>query len=103
MWAHEYSGTTEGIGEHTRPMRATQWLKETHLIYSSILLIFLHVGLCCSFFFAGDVAHRGASNLTRKMTRVDQVDFGPPDLDQTHVTNAPSSISLTKSDGCDHS
>ena len=28
----------------------------------------------------------GASNLMRKKTLIDQVDFGPPDLDHTHVT-----------------
>ena len=32
---------------------------------------------------------------------VDLVDFGPPDLDHTHVTNARPSISLVKSNGCE--
>ena len=45
------------------------------------------------------MTHRGASDLTS----VDQVDFGPPDLDHTQVTNGRPLISLMKSDGCDNS
>ena len=44
------------------------------------------------FLFVGDVAHQGASDLTCEMTCVDQVDFGPSDLDQTHVTNVQPKI-----------
>ena len=40
------------------------------------------------FLFAGNVPDRGAFSHTREKTRVDLVDFGPPDLDHTHVTNA---------------
>ena len=81
----------------------TQWLKETQLIYSQILFIFLRVGLCCSLFVAGDVAHRGAFDLMGETMRVDQVDCCPPDLDQTHMPNARPSISFIKSDSRDHS
>ena len=47
------------------------------------------------------MADRGASDLMLEKTRIDLVDFGPPDLDHMHVTNARSSISLVKSDGRD--
>ena len=48
---------------------------------------FLPRGTKYFFLFVGDVAHRGASDLTHEMAGVDQVDFGPPDLDLTHITN----------------
>ena len=56
---------------------------------------------CVSFFFASDMAHRGASDLTREMTRIDQLDFSPADLDHTRVTISQPLISLVKSDGRD--
>ena len=59
VWAHMYSGPTEGIGGCTRPMRVMQWLKETHLIYSPSSLHLLRVGLMFS--LACNVASRGAS------------------------------------------
>ena len=48
---------------------------------------FLPRGTKYFFLFAGNVAHRGASDLTCEMTRVDLVDFDSPDLDHTHMTN----------------
>ena len=40
------------------------------------------------FIFADDVADRGAFDRTRGKARIDLVDFGPSDPDQTHMTNA---------------
>ena len=37
----------------------------------------------------------------QKLERVDLVDFGPPDRDQTHVLNSELSIALVKSNSCD--
>ena len=37
----------------------------------------------------------------RKRARVDLVDLGPPDRDQTHVINLELSIALVKFNGCD--
>ena len=84
-------------------MRATQRLKAVPPFILAKPFYFPPCGTMLFFLFAGDVAHRGASNLTCKMMRVDQVDYCPPDLDQTHIFNARRSISLMKSDGCDHS
>ena len=55
----------------------------------------------CFTLFAGDVEDRGASDQTCEKIHVDLVDFGPPDLDHTHVTNVQLSILLVKSNGCD--
>ena len=87
VWAHGYSGPTIGIGGRTRPVAGdTKDLSPSTFSTQSNSLNFLHVGLCVSFSFASNVAHRGASNLMRETTRVDQVDVGPPDLDHTRVT-----------------
>ena len=51
--------------------------------------------------FASDVADHATSNQTCEKTRVDLVDFSPPDHDQMHVTNSEPSITLVKSNGCD--
>ena len=53
---------------------------------------FFHVGLNLCLYFTGNVATRGASDQTREKARVDLVDFGPPDLDERHVTNWQPSI-----------
>ena len=63
------------------------------------LIIFFRVRLNLCLYFVGDVATRGASDQMCESARVDLVDFGPPNCDQTHVTNSEPSIALVKSNG----
>ena len=63
--------------------------------------LFSPCGTMFFFLFTRDMAHQGASELTRETTHVDQVDFVPLDLDHTHVNILQPSISLMKSDGRD--
>ena len=62
-------------------------------------------GTNVSLYFEGDVATHGASDQTHEKTRVDSVDFSPPDPNQhqipINVTNLRPVISLVKSKGCD--
>ena len=51
--------------------------------------------------YAGVVAPSEALDQTRKRARIDLVDFGPQDCDQTHMSNSQSSITLVKSNGSD--
>ena len=50
--------------------------------------------------FASDVTICEASDQVRERARVDLVDLGPPDLNQTRVINSKPSIALVKSNGC---
>ena len=66
-----------------------------------ILLCFLPCGTYHFFMYAGDVAMHGTWIKARESARVDLVDFGPPDRDQTHVINSEPSIALVKSNSCE--
>ena len=60
VWAHGYSGPTEGIGGRTRPMWAMQWLKNLLAFIPDISSCIPSCGT--NFSFAGDVESRGASH-----------------------------------------
>ena len=49
--------------------------------------------------FLSHVATRGASDQMHEKVHVNQVDFGPPDHDQQHMTNLRPLISLVRSNG----
>ena len=80
-----------------RPVRATQICYEVPTYKDFESPNILHVGLM--FVLLDDMAAREASNLSARMTRVDQVEPGPPDLNHKHVRNLQPSISLVRSNG----
>ena len=103
----KYVGPTSIVGPIVRISGRTKahWVTQNHTrgtrYIRDIFSPFHPYGTKVLFWFAGNVADCGASDLTSEKTCIDLVDFSPLDLHHTHVTNARPSISLVKSNARD--
>ena len=89
-----YQGVIRSIGQR-------KGLRSFPLIKASKPIYFFYVGLNESLYLQVTWHRVECWIKARESARIDLVDFGPPDRDQTHVLKSKQSIALVKSNGRD--